>query len=485
MASVDTNLVAALGAGSGVDVKALAKGLTEAEKAPRQAALQDKIDRQEARISGYSALMAGLNNFKTAVDQFDSTTDFAQVQVRNSNASAISVATNSLVSPGLHSIQVTQLAQAQRSSTAGFDNVTATINGGEAFSITISIGPVGAQTQHTIDIPQASTNLSAVANAINNQAIGVSAQVLDTGDTSNNGASRYRLVFTGQTGEAKSFTVETQDASGQALSPNPLAITTAAGQAAADAQFTVNGVALTRSSNTVADVIPGATLDLLGTTSTAATLQFTRDSSGIKDKMKSLVQAYNDLVSDLKILTGPKSDDEEDVFSGSLKGDSTVRTILSQIRTEFFGQSQTKGTNIASLRDLGVSVDKEGLVTLDEAALDTAVGSYFEQVVTALSGRQSVTENDVPVIKKGLAANLSTRLRDIMAPTGIIVSQSNNAETQVGKHEDELKVLEERMEGLLARYTKQFAAMESLVGQLTSMRENLKSQFEAMLNQGK
>ena len=201
--------------------------------------------------------------------------------------------------------------------------------------------------------------------------------------------------------------------------------------------------------------------------------------------MKALVKAYNDLVSDLKILTGPKSDDEADVFSGSLKGDSTVRTVLSQIRTEFFGQSQTKGSNIASLRDLGVSVDKEGVVTLDEAALDTAVGANFEQVVTALSGRQSVTENGAPVIKKGLAASLSTRLRDFMSPTGIIVSQSNNAETQVTKHEDELKTLETRMEAVLARYTKQFASMESLVGQLTSMRENLKSQFEAMLNQGK
>ena len=480
MASVDTNLVAALGAGSGVDVKALAKGLTDAERVPRQNAIQEKLDRQEARISGYSALMAGLNNFKTAVDQFDSTTDFAQVQVKNSAPGAVAVTTNSLVSPGLHSISVTKLAQAQRSVTAGFDNITASLNGGQAFSLTIRIGPTGSQTAHTIAIPQESTNLSAVANAINNEAIGVSAQVLDTGDTSNNGAKRYRLVLTGQTGESKQFSMTTTGADGDRL-----ALTTGVGQEASDAAFTVNGVALTRSSNTIADVIPGTTLDLLSTTSSAATLQFTRDSSGVKDKMKALVKAYNDLVSDLKILTGPKSDDEADVFSGSLKGDSTVRTILSQIRTEFFGQSQTKGSNIASLRDLGVSVDKEGVVTLDEGALDTAVGANFEQVVTALSGRQSVTENGAPVIKKGLAASLSTRLRDFMSPTGIIVSQSNNAETQVTKHEGELKTLETRMEAVLARYTKQFASMESLVGQMTSMRENLKSQFEAMLNQGK
>lgn len=478
MASVDTNLVSALGAGSGVDVKALAKGLTDAERVPRETAIQDKIDRQEARISGYSALMAGLSNFKAAVDEFDSTTDFAQVQVKNSAPSAVTVTTNSLVSPGLHSIEVSQLARAQRSATTGgFDNVTSTLNSGEAFSLTITIGPTGSQTAHTIAIPQESTNLSAVANAINNQGIGVSAQVLDTGVA---GSTRYKLVLTGQMGLANQFSV-----SNTMTDPSPLAFTTATGQEASDASFKVNGVDLTRSSNTIADVIPGATIDLLSTTSSAATLQFTRDSSGVKDKMKALVQAYNDLVSDLGILTGPKSEDEEDVYSGSLKGDSTVRTILSQIRNEFFGESQTKGSNISTLRDLGVSVDKEGIVTLNEAALDTAVGSYYEQVVTALSGRQSVTVDGESVIKKGLAASLSTRLRDFMSPTGIIVSQSNNAESQVTKHEDELQELEERMEVVLARYTKQFAAMESLVGQLTAMRESLKSQFEAMLNQGK
>ena len=67
----------------------------------------------------------------------------------------------------------------------------------------------------------------------------------------------------------------------------------------------------------------------------------------------------------------------------------------------------------------------------------------------------------------------------------LILSQSSSAENQVSRYEEQLEKLETRMEGILERYTKQFAAMESIVGQLTSMRENLKSQFEAMLNTGK
>jgi len=69
-----------------------------------------------------------------------------------------------------------------------------------------------------------------------------------------------------------------------------------------------------------------------------------------------------------------------------------------------------------------------------------------------------------------------------MAPSGIILSQSNSAESQVTRYQDQLETLEDRMERILARYTKQFAAMESLVGQITAMRENLKGQFEGLAN---
>jgi flagellar hook-associated protein 2 len=179
-------------------------------------------------------------------------------------------------------------------------------------------------------------------------------------------------------------------------------------------------------------------------------------------------------------LSGPKSDDKDDIFSGSLRGDSTVRSVLGQIRQILFGESQTKGDKIVSMRDLGVTVDKNGVVSLDEATLDAAVANNFEQVVQALAGRQTTTENGATVIKRGIGSDLAAKLREIMGPSGPVVNQSTSAEGQVRRFKSQLEALETRMEKILERYTKQFAAMESLVGQLTSMRENLKGQFEAM-----
>jgi flagellar hook-associated protein 2 len=472
--AVDTNLITALGAGSGVDVKALANSLVEAERAPKQQAIQSKIDKSEARISGYSAMMAALDIFKQQVDGLDSVTDFAAVDTRNSNPLAVQVSTNSLASPGAHTISIASLAQAQRSVGDGFDNVTSQVNGGNAFTLSLTVA--GENTD--IEISAANTNASAVVNAINQAGAGVSAQLLDTGVEG--ATDRYKIVLTGQTGASNSFAV-----SSDAADTTGLNFTTPAGQAAADASVTVNGVAISRSTNTIDDVIPGMTFDLLGPTTGAVAVQLNRDSSGLKEKVQSLVTAYNNMVSDFGILTGPASDDEEDIYSGALRGDSTVRSVLSQIRQVFFGESQTAGESITSLRDMGVSVDKDGVVTLDETTLDEALANNFEEVVSALAGRTTEEVDGETVIRQGLGAEMASRLRALMGPTGIILGQSNSAESQVTRYEEQLEKLETRMEGILERYTKQFAAMESIVGQLTSMRESLKSQFEAMLNTGK
>ena len=472
--AVDTNLITALGAGSGVDVKALAKSLVEAERAPKQQAIESKIDKSEAKISGYSAMMAALDIFKQQVDGLDSVTDFAAVDIRNSNPLAVEVSTNSLASPGAHTISITSLAQAQRSVGDGFDNVTAQVNGGNAFTLSLTVA--GEATD--IEISAADTNASAVVNAINQAGAGVSAQLLDTGVEG--AADRYKIVLTGQTGASNAFSVSTDAADTSGLN-----FTTPTGQDAADAAVTVNGVAISRSTNTIDDVIPGMTFDLLGPTTGAVAVQLNRDSSGVKERVQSLVTAYNSMVSDFGILTGPASEDGEDIYSGSLRGDSTVRSVLSQMRQVFFGESETAGESITSLRDMGVSVDKDGVVTLDEAALDEALTTHFEEVVSALAGRTTTEVDGETVIQQGLGAEMAARLRALMGPTGIILSQSTSAESQVGRYEEQLEKLETRMEGILERYTKQFAAMESIVGQLTSMRENLKSQFEAMLNTGK
>lgn len=461
--AIDTNIISALGAGSGVDVKALATNLVEAEKAPRKQILDDKIARSEAKISGYAAMMAAMSGLKTAVDAIDSKNELASVKLA-SNSSAVVPTVTGNPSLANHQIEVVSLAAAQRSVSAGYASSTTSLNSGAAMTLSLSIN--GGATS-SIAVAAGEDTPQGVVDAINDSDTGLSAELVDTGDPDGTG-ERYIILVRGQEGADQDFIL---------TGSNGLSLTTPEGYAASDAEVVVNGVTIIRSSNVLTDVIPGLRLDLAQTTAGSSVLvQVSRDAEALKTKVQTLVDAYNQMISDFKILTGPKSEDAEDVYSGSLSGESLVRSVTSQIREVLFGESDTATDAVSTFRQLGVSVDRDGVMSLNTDTFDEAVATQFDDVAEALAGRNVVDG----ALQYGLSAKLSNRLRDLMSPTGVVMTQSNNAETQVTSYNEDLAQLETRMQGILERYTKQFAAMESLVGQMTSLRESLKSQFENM-----
>jgi flagellar hook-associated protein 2 len=349
---------------------------------------------------------------------------------------------------------------------SGFANLTDEVNDGQAFDLNLQRGnpPVPLVPAVSITIPADSTPEDMV-EAINAANRGLTARIVNTGS----GTHPYKIVLTGDIGAANRFALSNGD--------GKLAFSQISGQTATDSEVVVDGVTFTRGVNVLSDVIPGTVLRLSSiNTGNPATLEFSRDTSGLKEKAKALVTAYNDSMSDFKILSGPKSDDPEDVFSGSLQNDSTVRLVSAQVRSMMTFVSETGGANVSSLRDLGFSFDRSGVLALDENAFDTAVSSHFDEVVSALSGSQTINGE----LKRGVAATAVAGLNALMGPTGVVMSQSNGAESTVKRYQADLEKLEERMKGVLARYQKQFAVMESLVGNINSMRESLKGQFESL-----
>ena len=139
-----TNTITALGAGSGVDVKALAQSLVDAEKAPRKNQIDNKIKKSEAAISGYSALKFVLNDLKTAFTNIKDQSAFNSVVPRVSQSNALSVTTTATASAGSHSVTVSNLAKPQRSisNTTGFETPTSQLNTGAAFNLVLLKGIV-------------------------------------------------------------------------------------------------------------------------------------------------------------------------------------------------------------------------------------------------------------------------------------------------------------------------------------------------------
>ena len=256
------------------------------------------------------------------------------------------------------------------------------------------------------------------------------------------------------------------------------------------AYLQINGQELWRSTNTVSDVITGVTLKLLAPTSTdgtiakstAGTLLLTRDTSSVKTNLQSVVTAFNAA----KDLLNTVSDSKSTVATtgATLVNHSLVRQIRMQIDSMVTGNSSTPGSAIKALRDLGLTIQADGKLALDSVKLDNALNTNFSQVAGMLTANAENTGRS-GTAARGLAGDAVKRLTDLVSTGGPILNASNNAGAKIKAYNVRLTDLNVRMQTVLDRYTKQFAAMDAMVGKMNSLRDSLKSQFDNMSNSNK
>ena len=469
-ASAAGNIVSKLGAGTGVDTQALAASLVDAERAPRADAINKNITKSQATISGYSAVKYALSNLQAAFDDLKDKSDYKSISVSNSQTSAFTATATSSAETGSHTVLITTLAAAQRSTgTQLYASADVTIPG----LTTLTLGGTGfpkvSSAAQTIAVTTATP--TGVVDAINNSGKGLSAQLVSTG-------SGYKVVVTGASGASNVFTIV-----GNATAPDDVATGlnfSTSLQSASDAALTVDGIAITSSSNSVTGAITGVTLNLLATNTSAASLNLANDTSGAKTKVLALVTAYNDANVLLDEVTNPKSTFE--TYGATLAGNSSVRSIRDQIRAMVIGDSSTKSSSgsLSALRDIGIEIDSTGKLTTNTVKLDLALNFNFTNTVTLISGNQE-NQGTYDTSDAGIAGDASKALTTMLGKTGSLSTESANATTRITKYQDDLTALNDRMSRLLANYTKQFAAMDSMVGQIKSTQTGLTSSFAGLM----
>jgi flagellar hook-associated protein 2 len=562
-------IVSAMGAGSGIDTQALAASLIAAERAPRADAINKNISKNEALVSGYSAVKYALSNLQTAFDALKDKSDYTSITVSNSNTSAFTATAGTSASAGTHSVLVHSLATAQRNTgTVGFATSTTAINSGSAMSLSVDIaqsstgtmGFVSADTAinggdamtltlggsafsggSAITVAAGSDTPTGIRDAINNANLGLSAEIVNTGDAS----KPYKLVVTGTAGVDHAFTISSNAAgidfdttiqsastssvsisagsdtpagiveafnnagldvsaqlvnTGDPSTPYKIAVAGASGkynaftvsssaaglnfdttlQSASNASLTVDGIQISSSSNTVSDAIPGVSLSLVGTNTSAATVALSNNTSAVTTKIGALVSAYNDAMDLFDELTNAKSTLE--TYGGTMAGNSTMNTLRAELRTLVTQDSSTASSSgtLSALRDIGVEINSKGRLTTNSVKLDVAVNFNFANTVTLLSGNQE-NQSAYDSADSGLAGDASKSIISLLSSTGTVATESGNATTRISKYQDDLTALEDRMTQLLARYTKQFAAMDSIVGQTRSTQTGLTSTFAGLM----
>ena len=484
--NVASTVLLGMGKGSGIDIVKLARDLTDVEKAPRESRLNADIEASEAKISGLAVLKY---NVQLLVDSFNALNDASELAVptaTSSDTTKVSItATDGSALSGISDIGVTSLAAAQRNKSNQYTSTTQSLNGGSGFTLTVTPG-TGSATNVTVeagnDTPQG------IVNAINAANAGVTATLL----AEDSSGSNYRIMLTGTTGAANSYVVSsTLSDSDLGFHDNSNGNTannsgTKSLQNPADASLTYNGVSITRASNSLNDVIPGVTLSLVGEHSGGATtsVNVVSDRATLKTKLQELVALYNDVKFAMDELSDPDSE-EEDV-GGSLANDlATIRTVRDTIYQAVTQDSSTPSGNVTALRDIGVSVTRDGSLSFTESTYDTVAASNFDDISTMLSAgtnNQSLYDGQ----SQGLATDAVIKLETLTdSISGIFVTRTDSAKTAITRYEADLQALEDRMEAVYNRYLQQFTVMESLVNTLNSTRESMATTWENMGNFGK
>lgn len=392
--------ISSLGIGSGVLNSDLVDQLVAAERKPTETRLTQKTQQAEALLSAYGKLRSAVTELRLPMRQLSSPDNLKAFSASSSNEDIGVSVDSTRASRGTYSVEVTSLASAQAlASRDVFADRDATSVG--RGTLELSVGD--KITNITID--SSNDTLQGLANAINEADAGVSAGIIDTG-------SGYQLVLSAdETGTANAVSISvTGDTAGTDTDNTGLSrFAFNAGMnadsglketiAASDAVMDINGVTVTRSTNTFENVIDGLTFDIKETGT--STIKVTQDFGAVADRVQGFVDKFNALQSTIDSLAGFNA---EAGVGSLLTGDSTVRTIQSQLRNILTRVVPgMENASVRSLADVGITTDFEtGGLEFDRAKFEEVLKANPDEVTALFAEQGRTTDGQVEFVRSGL-----------------------------------------------------------------------------------
>jgi flagellar hook-associated protein 2 len=456
------------GIGSGIDIDSIVKSMVAAERAPKESQLKTLESKTTTRITAIGALKSAITEFQSALGNLNKPEVFEARAASSSNADLLSVKAGVTAGAGSYKVAVSQLASGSKVALQAFKNDAANPVALGTGTMRISVG----DSELPITVDESNNTLAGIRDAINKAGAdkGVSATIV-TDDAGS------RLVLSSSTtGKDENITVAVDEGSTGNLSQLAFAGGTnkpgADGSAgvitqAQNAVLTIDGLTVTRKTNSINDTIEGATLELKGVVDEKEplTVGVTLDEAGVKKQIQSFVDAYNKLIGVINAQTKVTSVGEGKApVTGALVGDATARTLLNTIRNELVSVQGSGG--IRALTDIGVTTQKDGTLKVDSDKLSKVVSANFAELSELFAG------------EKGLATRLDEKLKPY-TQTGGILEQRNKVMTETISKIDKQKVdLDRRITSLQDRLYKQFNAMDALVGKMASTSSSLLASLE-------
>jgi flagellar hook-associated protein 2 len=430
--------ISSLGIGSGVLNSDLVDQLVSAERQPTDQRLNFNQQRTEALISAYGTLKSAITDLRLPMRQLSAPDNLKAFSGSSSNDGVNVSVDSSKASQGTYTVTVDSLAQAQSLASGNFADRDSTAVG--SGSLTISVG--GKTT--TLDIDSSNNTLQGIAQAINDADTGASAGIIDTG----NG---YRLVLSSdKTGADNAVSIAVNDADGNNTDTSGLSQFAFDGVTnnltetveAKDAVVQVNGISISRPTNSIENLIDGVSLEVseAGVTST---VKVSQDLGKVADRVGAFVEKFNALQQTIKGLSGFNAETGQ---GGILAGDSAIRGIQNQMR-QIMGRvlPGLENASVRTLADVGITTNYEtGGLDFDRTKFTEKLQANPDDVTALFAEQGRASDEQIEFIRSNVntePGNYSVNISQLATQGSLSGTNVGAGDVTIGADNDELSFL--------------------------------------------
>jgi flagellar hook-associated protein 2 len=505
--------LSSLGIGSNLDIESIVTKLMSVEQQPLTRMAKQETSYQ-MKLTGFGTLKGAISQFQTSVKSLSDVSKFQAVKSSVVDTSVATVSATSSAATGTYALQVTQLAHNQKLVAAGVASDTAELGKGViTFDFGTIVGPTdpltgntnatlgpdgkytnataftpGAAASKTVTIEGASS-LADIRDAINKAAIGVTAAIVNDGS-----GTPYRLTLTQQaTGEASSMKISVAgtDADGSPLlstllthDPMDPAHAMKETATATNAKFSVDGIAVSKASNTVSDVLAGVTINLMKENpGTTTALTVARDTASVSNAVTGFVKAFNDISQTLR---DAMAYDATTKTGAILNGEASVRTIQTQVRSVLATPISGASGGFTGLSQVGVTMQKDGTLAVDSAKLTAALSSNFDGFAGLFAAiPASGTGATAKPASKGYAAQFDDLTTLLLSAGGPLTARTDGITASIKNLTKQGDDLSARLVGVEKRYRAQFTALDLSISSMNTTSSYLTQQLAAISNLSK
>jgi flagellar hook-associated protein 2 len=462
-----------LGVGSGLDLNTIVTKLVALERQPISQ-MQSKAKQLQTQVSSFGQLNSLMSGVQTAANALNNPLLWSGSTVSSSDTSAVSVTASNNVSAGNYAVTVQSLANSQTLASASAFTDSGALPGSGTLTLELGAWDSGQANfspksgASAVDITiEATDTLSNVVEKINSAGAGVTASLITD-------ASGVRLSLRSTaTGEANGFRVTAADSDGNnsdglglsvmAFDPPNGATAMQLMQGSTDAKATVNGIAVTSTTNAMTGVIDGLTLNLNkvtgASTGTAVNLTANPDTASVQTAIKTFASAYNAMVT---YIGNQTKYDPTSKSGGALQGDSAATNLQARLRS-MVGATSGASSTFGRMSDIGLEVQRDGTLTVNQTKLDAATAK-LPDLKKAFSN--SDTANSA---NSGFARRYADLATQALGVDGTITTRTAGLQKLITKNGEDQTALSTRADNFQARLVAQYTALDANVAKLNSL----------------